>query len=141
MPQLSKIFVLSVVGGLLGVFFMVPLRKHLIVREHGRLPYPEGTACAEVLVVSETGGGKARAAGRNAWQLLAVSGLPQDQLKIDEQDWDLVAVDGKDYDLVAVAGKGLGNSSPHAWNGIAARGAAKAWREYNIAFDTWLPLR
>ncbi|MFH1688857.1 MAG: oligopeptide transporter, OPT family [Candidatus Eisenbacteria bacterium] len=56
MPQLSKIFVLSVVGGLLGVFFMIPLRKHLIVREHGRLPYPEGTACAEVLVAGDHGG-------------------------------------------------------------------------------------
>ncbi len=56
MPQLSKIFILSVVGGLLGVFFMIPLRKHLIVREHGRLPYPEGTACAEVLVAGDHGG-------------------------------------------------------------------------------------
>jgi len=56
MPELSKIFVLSVVGGLLGVFFMIPLRKHLIVREHGRLPYPEGTACAEVLVAGDHGG-------------------------------------------------------------------------------------
>jgi putative OPT family oligopeptide transporter len=56
MPQLSKIFVLSVVGGLLGVFFMIPLRKHLIVREHGKLPYPEGTACAEVLVAGDHGG-------------------------------------------------------------------------------------
>ncbi|MBN2566002.1 MAG: oligopeptide transporter, OPT family [Candidatus Eisenbacteria bacterium] len=56
MPQLSKIFILSVVGGLLGVFFMIPLRRHLIVREHGRLPYPEGTACAEVLVAGDRGG-------------------------------------------------------------------------------------
>lgn len=56
MPELSKIFVLSVIGGLLGVFFMIPLRKHLIVREHGRLPYPEGTACAEVLVAGDHGG-------------------------------------------------------------------------------------
>jgi putative OPT family oligopeptide transporter len=56
MPELSRIFVLSVIGGLLGVFFMIPLRKHLIVREHGRLPYPEGTACAEVLVAGDHGG-------------------------------------------------------------------------------------
>lgn len=60
MPQLSKIFILSVVGGLLGVFFMIPLRKHLIVREHGRLPYPEGTACAEVLVAGDHGGSMVR---------------------------------------------------------------------------------
>jgi putative OPT family oligopeptide transporter len=47
-------------GGLLGVLFMVPLRRYLIEREHGKLPYPEGTACAQVLVASEVGGAKAR---------------------------------------------------------------------------------
>lgn len=56
MPELSKIFVLSVVGGLLGVLFMIPLRRQLIVREHGTLPFPEGTACAEVLVAGDAGG-------------------------------------------------------------------------------------
>ena len=56
MPELSKIFVLSVVGGLLGVLFMIPLRKYLMVREHGKLPFPEGTACAEVLVAGDHGG-------------------------------------------------------------------------------------
>lgn len=55
-----KVCVLSLLGGLLGVFFMIPLRRYLIVKEHGRLPYPEGTACAEVLVAGETGGSKAR---------------------------------------------------------------------------------
>ncbi len=59
-PQLSKIFILSVIGGLLGVLFMIPLRRHLIVREHGRLPYPEGTACAEVLVAGDRGGTKVK---------------------------------------------------------------------------------
>ncbi len=47
-------------GGLLGVLFMIPLRLYLIVREHARLPYPEGTACAEVLKASQTGGAQAR---------------------------------------------------------------------------------
>ncbi len=56
MPQISRIFILSVVGGLLGVLFMIPLRKYLVVREHGTLPFPEGTACAEVLVAGDTGG-------------------------------------------------------------------------------------
>jgi putative OPT family oligopeptide transporter len=55
-PALSKIFILSVIGGLLGVLFMVPLRRYLIVHEHGKLPYPEGTACAEVLVAGDRGG-------------------------------------------------------------------------------------
>src|SRR5215510_4010055 len=50
------IFTLSIVGGILGVLFMIPLRRALIVKEHGQLPYPEGTACAEVLVAGEKGG-------------------------------------------------------------------------------------
>ena len=47
---------LSLAGGILGVLMMVPLRRALIVKEHGILPYPEGTACAEVLVAGERGG-------------------------------------------------------------------------------------
>jgi putative OPT family oligopeptide transporter len=54
-----NILTLSIVGGILGVLFMVPLRRALIVREHGQLPYPEGTACAEVLVAGERGGSMA----------------------------------------------------------------------------------
>lgn len=52
----TNIFTLSLVGGVLGVLFMIPLRRSLIVKEHGVLPYPEGTACAEVLVAGERGG-------------------------------------------------------------------------------------
>lgn len=51
-----QIFVLALAGGVLGVLFMIPLRRYLIVKEHGKLPYPEGTACAEVLVAGEKGG-------------------------------------------------------------------------------------
>jgi putative OPT family oligopeptide transporter len=51
-----NILTLSIVGGIVGVLFMVPLRRALIVKEHGTLPYPEGTACAEVLVAGERGG-------------------------------------------------------------------------------------
>ncbi|UCE59950.1 MAG: oligopeptide transporter, OPT family [Phycisphaerales bacterium] len=59
-PTLLQMTSLAMFGGLLGVLFMVPLRTFLIAREHGKLPYPEGTACAEVLVASEVGGSKAR---------------------------------------------------------------------------------
>lgn len=55
-----QIFVLALVGGVLGVLFMVPLRRSLIVKEHGKLPYPEGTACADVLIAGEKGGKLAR---------------------------------------------------------------------------------
>jgi putative OPT family oligopeptide transporter len=51
-----QITVLTLAGGILGTLMMVPLRRALIVKEHGVLPYPEGTACAEVLVVGEKGG-------------------------------------------------------------------------------------
>lgn len=59
-PSLMTITAIALCGGLLGVFFMVPLRKALIVKEHGTLPYPEGTACAEVLLAGEEGGSKAK---------------------------------------------------------------------------------
>jgi len=59
-PDLLQMTILAMSGGLLGVLFMIPLRKYLIEKEHGKLPYPEGTACAEVLVANEVGGNKAK---------------------------------------------------------------------------------
>ncbi len=58
-PNIIEITLIALFGGLLGVFFMVPLRNALIVKEHGILPYPEGTACAEVLLAGEEGGANA----------------------------------------------------------------------------------
>lgn len=58
-PSLVEIGLIALVGGVLGVLFMIPLRSALIVQEHGTLPYPEGKACAEVLVAGEEGGAKA----------------------------------------------------------------------------------
>src|SRR5919201_1856229 len=55
-----RITLLALAGGILGVLMMVPLRRALIVKEHGALPYPEGTACADVLVAGERGGNLAR---------------------------------------------------------------------------------
>ncbi len=52
--------VIAGLGGVLGVLFMIPLRRYLISREHGKLPYPEGTACAEVQVSGKEGGARAR---------------------------------------------------------------------------------
>ncbi len=57
-PSLLEIGIIALCGGVLGILFMVPLRKALIVEEHGVLPYPEGTACAEVLLAGEQGGAK-----------------------------------------------------------------------------------
>lgn len=58
-PGIAEITLIALLGGLLGVFFMVPLRNALIVKEHNTLPYPEGTACAEVLLAGEEGGSNA----------------------------------------------------------------------------------
>ena len=55
-PSLIMISFIALCGGVLGVLFMIPLRNALIVKEHGVLPYPEGTACAEVLLAGEEGG-------------------------------------------------------------------------------------
>ena len=58
-PDMLEITTIALLGGLLGVFFMIPLRNALIVKEHTVLPYPEGTACAEVLLAGEEGGSNA----------------------------------------------------------------------------------
>lgn len=60
MPNILEITLIALFGGLLGVFFMVPLRRALIVKEHGVLPYPEGMACAEVMMAGEKGGSSAK---------------------------------------------------------------------------------
>lgn len=59
-PSIFEIAIIALCGGVLGVLFMVPLRNALIVKEHGVLPYPEGTACAEVLLAGEEGGASAK---------------------------------------------------------------------------------
>lgn len=58
-PGLLSISIIAVCGAVLGVLFMIPLRNALIVKEHKSLPYPEGTACAEVLLAGENGGANA----------------------------------------------------------------------------------
>jgi putative OPT family oligopeptide transporter len=62
-PPPLQIFLLSALGGILGVLFMIPMRRYLIVHEHKKLPYPEGTACAEILKSGEAGRHKALMAG------------------------------------------------------------------------------
>lgn len=58
--EYGKTVILACIGGLIGILFMIPLRRMLIVQEHGKLAYPEGTACADVLVAGETGGSLAQ---------------------------------------------------------------------------------
>lgn len=58
--NVSRVMIAAVLGSVLGVLMMIPLRRALIVQEHGKLPYPEGTACAEVLIAGERGGATAK---------------------------------------------------------------------------------
>src|SRR6266478_4557740 len=57
--DIGRVMVVSILGGLLGILMMIPLRRAFIVRQHGKLKYPEGTACADVLIVGERGGATA----------------------------------------------------------------------------------
>ena len=70
-----QIMTLAAVGGILGVLLMVPMRRALIVKEHGTLPYPEGTACAEVLVAGERGGAMAKTVFAGFWVALGYTVL------------------------------------------------------------------
>ncbi|MDX6768524.1 MAG: oligopeptide transporter, OPT family [Elusimicrobiota bacterium] len=56
----ARVLIVASLGGLLGVLMMIPLRRAFIVKQHGKLPYPEGTACADVLIVGEKGGSSAK---------------------------------------------------------------------------------
>jgi putative OPT family oligopeptide transporter len=58
--EITRVLVVSVLGGLLGILMMIPLRRAFIVKQHGKLVYPEGTACADVLILGETGGATAK---------------------------------------------------------------------------------
>lgn len=60
LPSVTLTFLMTLIGGVIGIVMMIPLRRYLIVKEHGVLPYPEGTACAQVLEAGETGGSRAR---------------------------------------------------------------------------------
>jgi putative OPT family oligopeptide transporter len=70
-PGLLQVTLLALCGGIMGILFMIPLRQYLIVKEHGKLPYPEGTAAAEVLIAaSEAGVG-----AKNVFVGMGVGGL------------------------------------------------------------------
>jgi len=71
------IFTLALLGGMLGVLMMVPLRRALIVKEHGNLPYPEGAACAQVLIAGEKGGELAKTAYQGLFFAFAYATLQQ----------------------------------------------------------------
>ena len=99
-PTLVEIGLIGLCGGILGVLFMVPLRSALIVKEHGVLAYPEGQACAEVLIAGEEGGTKAS----TVFAGLGISALYKfiaDGLKIfpSEVAWDIPRFKGAGFGI------------------------------------------
>lgn len=109
-PDYLTIALVCISGGLLGVVFMVPLRKALIVKEHGTLPYPEGTACGEVLMAGEEGGAAAGTVFAGLG-IAAVYKLLADGFKIfpSEVDYTIKKYDGAGIGidvLPALAGVG-----------------------------------
>lgn len=109
-PSFFVIAVVAICGGILGVLFMIPLRTALIVEEHGVLPFPEGTACAEVLLAGEEGGSKSRLVfsglGISAVYKFIADGLC---LFPNEVDWSIPAYRGSGFGadvLPALAGVG-----------------------------------
>lgn len=108
-PSFLEIAVITICGGLLGVLFMVPLRTALIVEEHGVLPFPEGSACAEVLLAGEEGGDKSKVVF-SGLGIAALYKFIADGLKLfpSEVDWQVSPIKtnfGMDV-LPALAGVG-----------------------------------
>lgn len=109
-PSMLSIGLIALCGGVMGVFMMLPLRRALIVKEHGTLSYPEGRACSEVLIAGEEGGAKAGI----VFAGLGVSALYKfiaDGLKLfpSEISWDIRAFKGAAFGmdvLPALAGVG-----------------------------------
>lgn len=108
-PSLITITLIALIGGLLGVFFMIPLRHALIVKEHGTLPYPEGQACSEVLIAGEEGGKKAGIVFKGLG-IAALYKFIADGLKLFPSEVD--------YSIGAYKGSGIGGDVLPALLGV-----------------------
>ena len=98
-PSLVEIGLIALCGGVLGVLMMIPLRSALIVKEHGVLAYPEGQACAEVLIAGEEGGAKASTVF-SGLGIAAVYKFIADGLKVFPSEIT--------YDIAPYKGSGIG---------------------------------
>lgn len=128
-PGYLTIALVCISGGLLGVVFMVPLRSALIVKEHGTLPYPEGMACAEVLVAGEEGGTEAK----TVFAGLGIAALYKfiaDGVKLfpSEADWAFKKYDGSGIGIdVLPALAGVGYICGPIISSYMMAGAIMAW--------------
>lgn len=128
-PHFLEIAAIAICGGVLGVLFMVPLRTALIVEEHGVLPFPEGTACAEVLLAGEKGGSKSKLVfsglGISAIYKFIADGLC---LFPSEVDWQVKPLKGAGFGLdVLPALAGVGYICGIKISGYMFSGGILAW--------------
>jgi putative OPT family oligopeptide transporter len=98
----TRVMLVAVLGGLLGILMMIPLRRAFIVKQHGTLPYPEGTACAKVLIVGEQGGSNAKTVFLGfgfgfVYQILMQA------LKLWTSDWKAALTGIKGYNKAEIA--------------------------------------
>ncbi|MGO9597571.1 MAG: OPT family oligopeptide transporter [Isosphaeraceae bacterium] len=98
----TRVMLVAVLGGLLGILMMIPLRRAFIVKQHGALPYPEGTACAKVLIVGEHGGSNARTVFLG-FGLGFVYQILMQGLKLWSSEWDKTITGIKGYSKAVVA--------------------------------------
>ncbi len=98
----TRVMLVAVLGGLLGILMMIPLRKAFIVKQHGVLPYPEGTACAKVLIVGEHGGSNAKTVFLG-FGLGFVYQILMQGLKLWSSEWDRAITGIKGYTKAVVS--------------------------------------
>ncbi len=98
----SRVMLVSVLGGLLGILMMIPLRRAFVVKQHRVLPYPEGTACAKVLIVGEHGGSNARTVFLG-FGIGAVYKILMQGLKLWPGEWDKAITGVKGYSKAVVS--------------------------------------
>lgn len=128
-PGYLTIALVCISGGLLGIVFMVPLRSALIVKEHGNLPYPEGMACAEVLVAGEEGGADAATVFKGLG-IAALYKFITDGVKLfpSEADWAFKKYDGSGIGVdVLPALAGVGYICGPIISSYMISGAIMAW--------------
>ena len=128
-----QITMLAFAGGILGVLMMVPLRRALIVKEHGVLPYPEGTACADVLVAGERGGALAKTVFQGLgigalWKALSwiVQIFPTGDRPLDQPHQHLPERDAERRHLARVHGRRLRHRPAHRRRDVRRRRAVVA---------------
>ena len=135
LPSLLDIGLIAVFGGLLGVLMMIPLRSALIVQEHGVLGYPEGKACAEVLIAGEEGGSKSSTVFAGLG-IAAVYKFIADGLKLFPSEVD--------YTITAYKGSGIGVDVLPALAGVGyicgTRVASYMFAGSTIAWLVLMPL-